>query len=464
MRMMLNKFGWLQILSLIFRTDPSFKNFVTASIIGIFLTVILFVSDSDDGIGIRNLASLLALFLEFYILKFLLNELKTYQPGPGKEVDVQKKPAIARKGLAQLPINELQISPMERRRGFRMIQATEDPRNLGSVSDCIDNWLTQNPSIQCTVSHVSKADLLVADTDLYRYQMMGLFSKISSSTFFHNELKLALEIDLEREMKRCHVRKTEYFVNFATNELFASALREGPAGTSAFREFQNLTNYFPYGHHDISETESVDVLSPLQDSPVSNGIGVTVIPISADGYPIFFTQKAGMAIGAGRFTVPGSGSVDFHDIRRSGKDDLLGILRFAMAREYLEEIGKARQGLFRDLSNKNISSLADKILVTGFFRWLDRCGKPEFLGVMKVPESRHQIRADGKEVADFTIDGNRTFVSDADGFRLLYERLSQPKFNGKIGTSTAFALRRLGKLALSEPAVLQKLLDRGQAA
>jgi hypothetical protein len=78
-----------------------------------------------------------------------------------------------------------------------------------------------------------------------------------------------------------------------------------------------------------------------------------------------------------------------------------------MAREVAEETGMTA----------HMKQIKDNTLVTGFFRWVDRCGKPEFVGVTRagsVEFAKYQS-IDGDEVIGFeeipvTIDRLEDFI------------------------------------------------------
>ncbi len=52
------------------------------------------------------------------------------------------------------------------------------------------------------------------------------------------------------------------------------------------------------------------------------------------------------------------------------------MIEYGMARELCED-----GGILGKLPEQSIMTLAEQTLLTGFFRWVNRCGKPEFVGI-----------------------------------------------------------------------------------
>jgi hypothetical protein len=86
--------------------------------------------------------------------------------------------------------------------------------------------------------------------------------------------------------------------------------------------------------------------------------------------------------------------MNYADLAGAGNPtDLKAAVVYAMARELCEETGM----------EKHFGEVRGNTLLTGFFRWIDRCGKPEFIGITRaedVPFSR-QRAIDGDEVVKY---------------------------------------------------------------
>ena len=102
---------------------------------------------------------------------------------------------------------------------------------------------------------------------------------------------------------------------------------------------------------------------------------------------------------------------------------MLGAARVGMAREFCEEA--SARAAYRRIGirtrDQRIADAASRMLVTGFFRWVNRCGKPEFIGASRTRFRYTELPPDDFEVTAFQMD--TIAVSRMDDFRTLTTQL-----------------------------------------
>lgn len=101
----------------------------------------------------------------------------------------------------------------------------------------------------------------------------------------------------------------------------------------------------------------------IEKSVMSDHIGISTLALSSDGYVLILRQNDKTIMQANRLTPSGSGSINYEDFRQDA--DFRETLRTAVERELREESG---------LKPEQIAHTE----VIGFYRDLERGGKPEF--------------------------------------------------------------------------------------
>jgi hypothetical protein len=188
------------------------------------------------------------------------------------------------------------------------------------------------------------------------------------------------------------LRKSYYFDALLTAEAFRSRIfRTNLKGEKEV--FTDLSTYFPVYKEMIDGRESVRFVNDFHEQ-VSGHIGITSLILTENKKVAMLFQGSNKAVGSRSVSLGGSGSLDYGDMERAGNpDDLLQIIAEGMAREAAEETGM----------NEWVGDIKRNMLITGFFRWIDRCGKPEFVGVVRscsIPFAARQS-IDGDEVIGF---------------------------------------------------------------
>jgi hypothetical protein len=260
-----------------------------------------------------------------------------------------------------------------------------------------------------------------------------------------NEVKCGIKIDLETFS--CDIYKTSYFDSLVTNEAFRR--RMFLENTTSRSEVENssidLSQNFP-----IVFRNDKTYLEPLKNATTANGIGVTTIVITSDSHAVFFAQ--GQTQIDPRSMTACSGSLDWADAKSVLKPvDLVPIIKTGMAREFCEE-ATAYKAYAKHLGMKDkkliLKEVKNQTLVIGFFRWVNRCGKPEFIGISRTQLRLADLTPDQMEVADLPRFLFQT-VKRPEDFEVLYENITAylKKKKLKISLSSAAALWRAKEIA-----------------
>ena len=224
-----------------------------------------------------------------------------------------------------------------------------------------------------------------------RYIAIRVANKRQHTT---NGVKLALDglADGLIGDKPLRVRKSYYFDALLTAEAFRSRIFRNNI-TREKEVYTDLTTYFPAELKNENGTDTLR-LTPDFFSRVSGHIGITTLLITENNRVAMLHQGDSKAIGSRTVTLGGSGSMNYNDMFfDKDKKDLRKAITHAMARELCEETGMRAQ----------LNDARQNTLVTGFFRWIDRCGKPEFTGITRSGSIPFSAKAtiDGDEVIKF---------------------------------------------------------------
>jgi hypothetical protein len=272
-----------------------------------------------------------------------------------------------------------------------------------------------------------------------------------------NEKKICLQSDIKEFIqsiqtkgeKRVEIAEVGYFDGIATNEAFRSKMYICKKNTELPenpKKAEDLTKNFPMYQDDENQYR----LKPQPSMYVSRHIGISTIAISSDNKIVFFRQKKNNLIGGKLLVATGSGSADLKDVFDCGNaTNLKSIICYAMARELCEEAGIYRKLSKKERENKMLCD-ASHTMITGFFRWVDRCGKPEFVGVTKLGLPAEYIPGDDFEVIKYN--------PDTEIFKKKIKKLSDLiefkdaliKGNYKLSLSFYIALERLITIASYE--------------
>jgi hypothetical protein len=231
------------------------------------------------------------------------------------------------------------------------------------------------------------------------------------------------------------LRKAFYFDALLTVEAFRSRIFRGNLQNEA-EVYTDLTTYFPVTK-ETADGEDVLRFRPDFYRHVSGHMGITSLLLTENKRVAMLQQGSTNAVGANLVCLGGSGSCNYADMKKSGyPKDFRDMTIYALAREVCEETG---------IGMRWMDEVRANTMVTGFFRWIDRSGLPEFIGITragKVPFSKKQA-IDGDEVVKF--DEVPVTINTPEDFHQVLSYLRDNKV--KISLSSLMALHRMTVIA-----------------
>ena len=211
----------------------------------------------------------------------------------------------------------------------------------------------------------------------FNYRLSNFYGKM-----FFNEKKLciAADIKINPNEKKVYCHKGAYYDTYLTNIISGKELRSNEDN----KLIASAEDFIP-----VIKKKDEYYLKDITASIMNNEIGISTIAITSDNYLVIWTQNRVAQSSAGLLVPTGSGSCDWSDIRGKSFTDTIV---YAMNRELWEENG----GKLLCKSPEEIGET--KIL--GTFRWINKGGKSEFVGLTKVNRDLISFAQDKKEVFD----------------------------------------------------------------
>lgn len=187
---------------------------------------------------------------------------------------------------------------------------------------------------------------------------------------FDNESKLCFASELYCDKNgnyKWAVCKGAYYNGYITNNIFC--------------QYIGGSHYSLYPPRNVTNT----VIKSFSDSDFSDHIGVSTLLITSDKepYSVVFRQSNSSAQGPGKLVSSGSGSIDFADFREG--EDLRKVVIRAAERELFEETK-----LEETIKDKNWEI---KTRILGYYRDMERGGKPEFCCVTEIDVPKEALAA-----------------------------------------------------------------------
>lgn len=211
----------------------------------------------------------------------------------------------------------------------------------------------------------------------FNYRLSNFYGRM-----FFNEKKLCISSDIRitSKEKKVYYHKGTYYDTYLTNIIAGKELRSNEDN----KLIASAEEFMP-----VIRKDDEYYLKDITVSVMNNEIGVSTLAITNDNYLIIWTQNR-VAQSSGGLLVPtGSGSCDFADIRGKSFNDTI---IYAMNRELWEENG-----------GKHLCPSVEEIgqtKILGTFRWINKGGKSEFVGLTKVNKDLISFAQEKKEVFD----------------------------------------------------------------
>ncbi len=211
----------------------------------------------------------------------------------------------------------------------------------------------------------------------FNYRLSNFYGKM-----FFNEKKLCISADIEinPNSKKVYCHKGTYYDTYLTNIISGKELRSNEDN----KLIASAEDFMP-----IIKKKDGYYLKDITSSVMNNEIGISTLAITSDNYLIIWTQNRVAQSSAGLLVPTGSGSCDWKDIRGNSFTDTI---IYSMNRELWEENGR-----------KLLCESPEKIgetKILGAFRWINKGGKSEFVGLTKVNKDLISFAQEKKEVFD----------------------------------------------------------------
>jgi hypothetical protein len=178
-----------------------------------------------------------------------------------------------------------------------------------------------------------------------------------------------LSTDVLEEDRSISLSTTRYFSLLLTNYMMATGIRQ----SDSRRWIQRPEDLVDDGRNR---------LRPLTNSDLANPIGVSTLAFTTDRKVVLVLQSHDAQSAAGELAPSGSGSLDLRDVRRG--------IRFRTREELVTVI---KRGMDREL-REECHLRPDEIAwtyVLGYFRWMNKGAKPEYVGVTRLNTSSREL-------------------------------------------------------------------------
>lgn len=259
------------------------------------------------------------------------------------------------------------ISNKEKDNNFKLIVHG----NSALVSDDVNSWLQSVNTLNAYRDKgKEKRQKIMVKKDFENFRTI-LKCKLqeSSRIGFYNNCSLCLSDDIGFNESAIGLYKGDYYTSYLTNLSFSYRIRHDD-GSLQFTPLYTKYN---------------GKLPDIRCSDMNNSIGVSTIAFSKDGYIFCLQQNTKADSSAGMLTPSGSGVSNWSDYE---KGNFIRSILNATNRELFEECGGY---FYKDIAKETKSK------IIGFFRWLDKGGKPEFISVSVINKNISDIFPQPKE-------------------------------------------------------------------
>ena len=259
------------------------------------------------------------------------------------------------------------ISEKERENKYRLITHGQN----ALLSEEVNLWLRTVDKLEAYRDKgKEKKQRLMIKRNFDTFQSL-LKCKLQESTRvgFYNQKTMCLSDDIGFNEAPIGLYKGDYYTFYLTNAMYSFR----------FRYDDNSLHFSPlfekYGHQ----------IPDIRCSDMNNPIGVNTIAFTKDGYVFFLQQNTKADSSAGLLTPSGSGVSNWSDYQNG---DFIQSILNATNRELFEECGGH---IYQNIANTTSSK------IIGFFRWLDKGGKPEFISISAIDRNISDIFPQSKE-------------------------------------------------------------------
>ena len=305
------------------------------------------------------------------------------------------------------------------------------------ISDQIDEWLQSDAEITMERDYDYERQLRKQISknfeDLYQPFLQHNYRKsLFQGRQFTNEPKWGISDEMLPEKTengyksyRVKVHRTCYFDTYLTNIIPGKKLVSNRTKETAYSAGENCLPYITMGEN----TETKRLLK-LGSKFTANELGVTTLCfLKGEAVIPLWTQNQQAQSSRGQIVASGSGSADWDDCQQAltkNHGDFRKAVTYGMERELFEEsIGE------RNVRKKEFLNHVETEII-GYFRWLQKGAKSEFVGMTRLDMERLM----GKLTPEQSEVVQGTYVS-AKNINILKEKLKglvHPKSGGDGST------------------------------
>lgn len=278
-------------------------------------------------------------------------------------------------------LKEIQISRVEKTMGFELVDCKID---YVMTSDNINTYLREN-QLTYNVNYEMEKNInkFIKDNkdDMIPFLKWQYRNSMFYGKGFFNEEKFCLSKDINKNSSIVNCHRGTYYDTFLTNQICGKKL----CSNKDNRVIANAVEFLPFNKTSSRQM----ILKDITSSMMNNEIGISTMGITKDYYFVLWTQNRTAQSSNGLLVPTGSGSCDWADAKDNSFN---ATIERAMQRELWEESGKYNLAKsYEDIGNTKI---------IGFFRWIKKGGKPEFVGITKLNVDLTSFYEDKKEVYD----------------------------------------------------------------
>lgn len=421
--------GRFQLFQILMKMDRIYRREVLVTILA-FILVNYSIIDMDSRFDIAALA------IECFIIWIQLgNEFsilpKDYRPNTnGISFGAEVRTTITHDGKVR-GFDEIQAPKSEHDlKMYNPLLAKNIHKETPLCSDVLNDHIMSTEKIPFKIDQ--RSNDYIASVHQIRYLAIRIANKKQHTT---NGVKVTLNDTARALMTKepASLAQTTYFESLLTTEAFRSMIKsKNLHGNPEIST--DLTQYYPVDEVDEDGAKSLH-LSDDYYKRVAIYIGATSLVFTENRRILMMFQGSGKAMEANKIMLGGSGSVDMVDASNNTDGDLRSIARLGMAREVAEETNH----------KDRLDEILDNTLLTGFFHWMDRAGKPEFSGITKagiVPFASLDVADDDEIVKTEEIP---ITVNDLADFHKIWAFVVDNKLN--VSLSSLMALHRMTVIA-----------------
>lgn len=239
--------------------------------------------------------------------------------------------------------------------------------------------------------------------------------------------------NINKSQGQIEIHRGTYFDSLLTNEACTQKLKY--RGSDGVVE-EDFTRFFP----KVSRGSNAHLVD-IAHNAMNDHIGVSTLGFTLDRHLVVWEQHRYLEQSPNLLAPTGSGSCDWDDLDR---EDFMKTLCTAMERELCEESGLG-------IDPEQI----EKTRVLGFFRWIRRGGKPEFVGVTRLNVRSDQLEPDDVETKKPDYKPHTFRVAD---ITALPEVLDEIRGYGNLSVPLAVNLNCLQQFYECESAILEDFL------